>query len=242
MLRPPADVRVEQHGPSALRLTGRAGALDVDLAKLDPTGLVAFKLLTLPAAPSGSTPTTSPPHRSVLVLASPSKERFAQVAAALESGFQGVMQGYMVGLTVKGVGYRIEPADDLPDGGAPAAAAAAEAGQQARSSSRRITFEQAPPGGDKVVNIAYPHPRPVTALRLRVGYSRPVIFRLPDGVLGFCLRPTLTYLYGLEQDRLQRLAGEIRAVRKPNVYTGNGIQLVGEVVKTKARSSRKAGK
>lgn len=35
-----------------------------------------------------------------------------QVCAELNKAIRGVMSGYLVGLTVKGVGYRMEPADD----------------------------------------------------------------------------------------------------------------------------------
>jgi ribosomal protein L6P/L9E len=38
------------------------------------------------------------------------------------------------------------------------------------------------------------------------------------------------------------VAADIRAARPPNPYTGNGIQLVGEVPRQKARANRKAGK
>ncbi len=35
-----------------------------------------------------------------------------QVCAELNKAIRGVMSGYLVGLTVKGVGYRMEPADE----------------------------------------------------------------------------------------------------------------------------------
>ncbi len=88
------------------------------------------------------------------------------------------------------------------------------------------------------INIQYPYKQPVSTLRLRVGFSRPVIYVLPEGVRAFCLKPTLTYLYGLEKNKLDALAQQIRKVRKPNAYTGNGIQIVGEVIKLKQRTAR----
>lgn len=75
---------------------------------------------------------------------------------------------------------------------------------------------------------------------MQVGLPKPVIYPLPPDIRAFCVRPTLTYLYGLQLDRLQQIASDIRAVRKPSVYTGNGIQLVGEVLRQKQRSGRKA--
>jgi large subunit ribosomal protein L6 len=72
-----------------------------------------------------------------------------------------------------------------------------------------------------------------------VGYSRTAIFPLPPGIRAFCIKPTLLYLYGLHKGEVDAVAGAIRAVRRPNVYTGNGIQLVDEVVRIKQRKASK---
>lgn len=74
---------------------------------------------------------------------------------------------------------------------------------------------------------------------MQVGYSRTVVYPLPPHVRAFCLKPTLLYLYALELDELQRVAAEIRSIRKPNPYTGNGVQYVDEVVKIKQRARSK---
>jgi len=213
VLRPPSEVQVVQQG-SQLLLTGRAGSVKLDMTELDPTGLVAFKLMQM------GTPglTGAGAGRAILVVASPDKARFQTVFTALERAVQGVMQGFLLALTVKGVGYRLEPVEEVV-------------------TRPRKFFEQNP--SDKT-NFQYPYNKPVSAVRLRVGYSRPVIFPLPPDVRAFCLKPTLLYLYGLQEERLSELAQQIRSIRKPNVYTGNGIQLVGEVLKTKQRTSRKA--
>ena len=72
-----------------------------------------------------------------------------------------------------------------------------------------------------------------------MGYSRTAIFPLPPGIRAFCIKPTLLYLYGLHKGEVDAVAGAIRAVRRPNVYTGNGIQLVDEVVRIKQRKASK---
>jgi hypothetical protein len=73
----------------------------------------------------------------------------------------------------------------------------------------------------------------------QVGFSRTAIFPFPDGVRAFCVKPTLLYLYGLRKEEVDEVAQAIRSVRKPNVYTGNGIQLVDEVVRQKQRKASK---
>ncbi len=130
VLRPPPEIQITRKD-SVVTLTGKAGSVNLDLHKLDPTGTVAFRLLPVPltepassqastSAPSGTepAPTTSTgsgpagPSRWCVLLASPSQERFKTVVDAFQSAIQGALQGYLIGLTVKGVGYRIEPADE----------------------------------------------------------------------------------------------------------------------------------
>jgi len=84
-----------------------------------------------------------------------------------------------------------------------------------------------------------PRPTDVAAALSQVGFSRACIFQLPDGVLGFFVKPTLMYLYGIDKALVTNTAAAIRAVRKPNAYTGNGIQLVGETLKLKQRAGSK---
>ncbi len=252
VLRPAEGVSIEQHG-SNLVLSGAAGTITLRLPELDPTGMMAFKLLQVPATSAppqqqqgpdrSATDTTATSARPVVVLASPDPQRYTAVVQALEAAFQGVQQGYTVGITVKGVGYRMEPVDTPAGSGSGSEQAASTGGQQGSTQSpsalrgRRFYYE--PRGGDAPA-LTYPHPRPVQAVRLRVGYSRPVVFQLPPDVKGFCIRPTLMYLYGLQKQRLDQLAAEIRALRKPSVYTGNGIQIVGEALRQKQRASRKS--
>jgi large subunit ribosomal protein L6 len=58
-------------------------------------------------------------------------------------------------------------------------------------------------------------------------------------VLAFFIKPTLMYLYGVDKQLVHNTAARIRAVRKPNVYTGNGIQLVDETIKLRQRAGSK---
>lgn len=47
-----------------------------------------------------------------MLVTSPDKEQFQSIVSELNSSIQGCMQGFLVGLTVKGVGYRLEPVDE----------------------------------------------------------------------------------------------------------------------------------
>lgn len=190
-----------------MEISGQAGQLTIDLHKLDPSGLAAFKMIHLISS-------DRPP---LLALASPDKDRFNSIVQDLDKAVKGVTTGFLVGITVKGVGYRIEPMTEPPK-------------------KKAWYFE------DDVADrgaIAYPHPVPVPALRLKVGYSRTAIFPVPSSIRAFCIKPNLLYLYGLSQEELNEVAATIRSIRKPSVYTGNGIQLVDEVVRIKPRKASK---
>lgn len=55
-------------------------------------------------------------------------------------------------------------------------------------------------------------------------------------MLAFFVKPTLMYLYGVDKAHVNNVAAAIRRVQPPNVYTGNGIALVGETLRLKSRS------
>lgn len=260
VVRFPADVSatIEGEGGSSgvggrmLAISGKAGTIRLDLQALDPTGVLAYRLIRLPAqqqaasaggaAPdarkgtAGGSAASTPPDRCLLALVGPDKEHFDTVCAELNKAIRGVMSGYLVGLTVKGVGYRMEPADD-----ALAQAPLRRPGAVLRSRSPggppKPWFYEAPAAEKQ--NVTFPYNKPSGAIRLKVGYSRTVVYPLPPHVRAFFLKPTLVYLYGLEQDELQRVAAEVRSVRPPNPFTGNGVQLVDEVVRLKQRASAK---
>lgn len=110
-MRFPTAITVELTGRKLL-LSGKAGSLKLDLTQLDPTGLVAFKFLSIPigspastdsassaAVASGGGPSaalataTSPvASQSMMVLISTDKERFLEVSDQLEQAVHGVMQ------------------------------------------------------------------------------------------------------------------------------------------------------
>jgi len=47
-----------------------------------------------------------------MLVSSPDKDQFQSVMSEINSSVQGCMQGYLVGITAKGVGYRLEPVEE----------------------------------------------------------------------------------------------------------------------------------
>lgn len=83
-------------------------------------------------------------------------------------------------------------------------------------------------------------------LTLRVGYSHPVVMKVPEG-LKVSVEQTKDKNYritveGIDKQKVGQFAAEIRAVRPPNVYVLKGIKYVDEVIIKKAgKAAAKAG-
>ncbi len=71
-------------------------------------------------------------------------------------------------------------------------------------------------------------------LILDLGYSNPIEYRLLDGVEAELPNPTEIILRGIDKQAVGQVAAEIRALRKPNVYSGKGVRYKDEQVLHKA--------
>lgn len=69
-----------------------------------------------------------------------------------------------------------------------------------------------------------------------LGYSNPVNFELPEGILAAIDRNSIIKLSGIDKEKLGLTAAAIRQLRPPEPYKGKGIKYAGE------RIQRKAGK
>jgi hypothetical protein len=61
-------------------------------------------------------------------------------------------------------------------------------------------------------------------LNLAVGYSHPVNFDMPAGIVVATPTPTEILIKGADRQRVGQVAAEIRAVRPPEPYKGKGIR------------------
>ncbi len=76
-------------------------------------------------------------------------------------------------------------------------------------------------------------------LKLDVGYSHPVIFKMPEKVTAIVEKNVIT-LDSLDIELLGATAAEIRQVRKPEPYKGKGIKYMEEVIRRKAGKTSKS--
>jgi len=77
------------------------------------------------------------------------------------------------------------------------------------------------------------------AINFTIGYSHPVLFKLPEGVtaewkeLKAGDKQGEVFIRGVDNDILGRTASEIRALRPPEPYKGKGIKYAEEVIRRK---------
>ena len=75
-----------------------------------------------------------------------------------------------------------------------------------------------------------------SALELQLGYSHSINVKAPDGITFDVPEPTHIIVSGADKQAVGQMAAEIRSLRKPEPYKGQGVRYVGEHV------ARKAGK
>ena len=77
-------------------------------------------------------------------------------------------------------------------------------------------------------------------LELSVGYSHAVVKAAPPGISFDVPSPTRIVVQGVDKELVGQTAAEIRAIRKPEPYKGQGIRYEGEHVRRKGGKAAKA--
>ncbi|OIO20434.1 MAG: 50S ribosomal protein L6 [Candidatus Magasanikbacteria bacterium CG1_02_32_51] len=77
-------------------------------------------------------------------------------------------------------------------------------------------------------------------LQLEVGFSHPVIFKMPESVIAKVDKNVIT-LESYDKEMLGSTTSEIRAVRKPEPYKGKGIRYIDEIIRRKAGKTATKG-
>ena len=70
-------------------------------------------------------------------------------------------------------------------------------------------------------------------LVLSLGFSHPVIYKIPDDI-EIKVEKNIITISGIDKQKVGKVAAEIRAFKKPEPYKGKGIRYVGEVIRRKA--------
>lgn len=71
-------------------------------------------------------------------------------------------------------------------------------------------------------------------LHITLGFSHPVVFKLPQGVSAAVERQVIVTLSGADRQVLGEIAAKLRGLRPPEPYKGKGIKYREEVIRRKA--------
>ncbi len=81
-----------------------------------------------------------------------------------------------------------------------------------------------------LVGVGYRAQAAGDSLNLTLGFSHPVVHKMPEGVKVATPTQTEIILTGSDKQRVGQVASEIRAYRSPEPYKGKGVRYADEVV------------
>jgi len=67
----------------------------------------------------------------------------------------------------------------------------------------------------------------------QLGYSHPIVYRIPEGISISVEKNTMIAVEGIDKQQVGQVAAQIRAMRPPDAYKGKGVRYKGEVVRRK---------
>ena len=71
-------------------------------------------------------------------------------------------------------------------------------------------------------------------LNLALGFTHPVIFDVPEGLVVEVPKPTQVIVKGIDKVKVGHFAAKIRKVYEAEPYKGKGVRYLGEIVRRKA--------
>lgn len=84
-----------------------------------------------------------------------------------------------------------------------------------------------------LVGVGYRAQAAGDKLNLTLGFSHPVVHKMPKGVKVETPQQTEIVIKGVDKQQVGQVAAEIRAYRPPEPYKGKGVRYVGEQVTLK---------
>ena len=86
----------------------------------------------------------------------------------------------------------------------------------------------------EVIGVGYKAEVKGKELFLTVGFSEPVVYKIPEGIKIEVPAAGQIKVSGISKELVGQVASEIRRVRPPEPYKGKGIKYAGEVIHRKA--------
>jgi large subunit ribosomal protein L6 len=93
----------------------------------------------------------------------------------------------------------------------------------------------------EIVGVGYRADKQGKGITLNLGFSHPVRYDPPDGVVLEVPNQTTVVVQGPDKQKVGQTAAEIRGFRPPEPYKGKGIRYQGEQVRRKAGKTASGG-
>ena len=93
----------------------------------------------------------------------------------------------------------------------------------------------------EIVGVGYRAKLEKDHLELSLGYSKPVLYKIPQGIQVLVEKPTLITVKGINKQQVGQVAEEIKRFRLPDPYKLKGVRYVGERLIKKERKAGVAG-
>ena len=84
-----------------------------------------------------------------------------------------------------------------------------------------------------LVGVGYRAQAQGASLSLSLGFSHPVVHKMPEGIKVETPTQTEILIKGIDKQKVGQVAAEVRAYRKPEPYKGKGVRYADEVVALK---------
>jgi len=85
----------------------------------------------------------------------------------------------------------------------------------------------------QLVGVGYRAKASAKTLDLTLGFSHPVVFKIPEGVTIDTPSNTEVIIKGVDKQLIGQVAANIRAYRPPEPYKGKGVKYADEVIRRK---------
>ncbi|CAK0778319.1 50S ribosomal subunit protein L6 [Gammaproteobacteria bacterium] len=82
----------------------------------------------------------------------------------------------------------------------------------------------------ELVGVGYKVQVKGSTLVLSLGYSHPIEFKIPDGIIVTSRSQTDISISGIDKQMVGQVASDIRRFRRPEPYKGKGVKYSGEVI------------
>ena len=90
----------------------------------------------------------------------------------------------------------------------------------------------------EIVGVGYKAKVEKNRLELSLGYAKPVVYDIPEGIEIVAEKPTVLTVRGIDKQRVGQVAYEIKSFRRPDPYKQKGVRYSGEKL---IKKERKAG-